>query len=85
MDGFLGYAQQLRTPTIYDAVEQAERVSEVARYGFPASVFRHFERLEDRHEARRVARLRRHLQPLGLVRLALNNFMLGCNSTTPED
>src|SRR5215469_5879494 len=45
-DGFLGYAQQLRTPTIYDAVEQAERVGEVARYGFPASVFRHFERLE---------------------------------------
>ena len=45
-DGFLGYAKQLRTPTVYDAVERAERVGEVARYGFPASVFRHFERLE---------------------------------------
>jgi 2-polyprenyl-6-methoxyphenol hydroxylase-like FAD-dependent oxidoreductase len=45
-DGFLSYAQQLRTPTIYEAVERAERVGEVARYGFPASVFRHFKRLE---------------------------------------
>jgi 2-polyprenyl-6-methoxyphenol hydroxylase-like FAD-dependent oxidoreductase len=45
-DGFLAYAQQLRTPTIYDAVKRAKRLGEVARFGFPASVCRHFERLE---------------------------------------
>jgi len=45
-DGFLAYAQQLRTPTIYNAIKRAERVSEVARFGFPASVWRHFEQIE---------------------------------------
>jgi len=45
-DGFLAYAQQLRTPTIYNAIKLAERVSEVARFGFPASVWRHFEQIE---------------------------------------
>jgi 2-polyprenyl-6-methoxyphenol hydroxylase-like FAD-dependent oxidoreductase len=45
-DGFLAYTQQLRTPTIYNAIKHAERVSEVARYGFPASVWRHFEQIE---------------------------------------
>jgi len=45
-DGFLAYAQQLRTPTIYNAIKHAERVSEVARFGFPASVWRHFEQIE---------------------------------------
>jgi 2-polyprenyl-6-methoxyphenol hydroxylase-like FAD-dependent oxidoreductase len=45
-DGFLAYAQQLRTSTIYDAVKRAERLGEVARFGFPASVCRRFERLE---------------------------------------
>jgi 2-polyprenyl-6-methoxyphenol hydroxylase-like FAD-dependent oxidoreductase len=44
--GFMAYAQKLRTPTIYDAVERAERLGEVARFGFPASVCRHFEQLE---------------------------------------
>ena len=44
--GFMAYAQKLRTPTIYDAVERAERLDEVARFGFPASVCRHFEQLE---------------------------------------
>ena len=45
-DGFLAYAQQLRTPTIFNAIKRAERVSEVARFGFPASVWRHFEQIE---------------------------------------
>ena len=45
-DGFLAYAQQLRTPTIYNTIKQAKRVSEVARFGFPASVWRHFERID---------------------------------------
>ena len=33
-DGFLAYAQQLRTPTIYNAIKQAKRVNEIARFGF---------------------------------------------------
>jgi 2-polyprenyl-6-methoxyphenol hydroxylase-like FAD-dependent oxidoreductase len=45
-DGFLAYAQQLRTPTIYHAVKRADRLGEVTRFGFPASVYRHFEQLE---------------------------------------
>ena len=44
--GFLAHAQKLRTPTIYDAIKRAERLGEVARFGFPASVRRHFERFE---------------------------------------
>jgi 2-polyprenyl-6-methoxyphenol hydroxylase-like FAD-dependent oxidoreductase len=45
-DGFLAYAQQLRTPTIYEAIHGAERLGEIARFGFPSSVRRHFEWLE---------------------------------------
>src|SRR6516162_928877 len=45
-DGFLAYAQQLRTRTIYNAIKGAERLGGVARFGFPASVRRHFDRLE---------------------------------------
>jgi 2-polyprenyl-6-methoxyphenol hydroxylase-like FAD-dependent oxidoreductase len=44
-DGFLTYLQQLRTPTIYNAVKRAKRLGEIARFGFPASEWRHFERL----------------------------------------
>jgi 2-polyprenyl-6-methoxyphenol hydroxylase-like FAD-dependent oxidoreductase len=45
-DGFLAYAQQLRTPTIYHAIRRAEPLGDIARFGFPASVWRHFERIE---------------------------------------
>ncbi len=45
-EGFLAYARELRTPTIYDAIKRAKRLGDVARYGFPESVRRHFERLE---------------------------------------
>ncbi len=45
-DGFLTYARQLRTPTVYNAIKDAKRVGKVARFGFAASVWRHFERLE---------------------------------------
>jgi len=45
-DGFLAYAQQLRTPTICNAIKRAERLGEVARFSFPASVWRHFEQIE---------------------------------------
>jgi 2-polyprenyl-6-methoxyphenol hydroxylase-like FAD-dependent oxidoreductase len=45
-EGFLIYAKALRTPTIYNAISHAKRLDGVARYGFPDSVWRHFERLE---------------------------------------
>jgi 2-polyprenyl-6-methoxyphenol hydroxylase-like FAD-dependent oxidoreductase len=45
-DGFLAHAQRLRTPTIYDAIKEAEPLVEIARFGFPASVRRYFDRLE---------------------------------------
>jgi 2-polyprenyl-6-methoxyphenol hydroxylase-like FAD-dependent oxidoreductase len=43
--GFLAYARALRTQTIYNAIKAAKQVGDVARYGFPESVRRHFERL----------------------------------------
>ena len=46
-DEFLAYAQKLSTPTIYNAMKGARRVSEIARYGFPESRWRHFGRLDD--------------------------------------
>jgi 2-polyprenyl-6-methoxyphenol hydroxylase-like FAD-dependent oxidoreductase len=45
-EGFLNYARALRTPTIYNAISRAKRLDGVARYGFPESVWRHFERLD---------------------------------------
>jgi 2-polyprenyl-6-methoxyphenol hydroxylase-like FAD-dependent oxidoreductase len=45
-EGFLAYARALRTPTIYNAISHAKRLDGVARYGFPDSVRRHFERLD---------------------------------------
>jgi 2-polyprenyl-6-methoxyphenol hydroxylase-like FAD-dependent oxidoreductase len=46
-NGFLAYAQRLRTPTIYDAIRTAEQLGKIARFGFAASVWRHFERIEE--------------------------------------
>ena len=45
-EGFLTYARALRTQTIYTAISHAKRLGGVARYGFPESVRRHFERLD---------------------------------------
>ena len=45
-EGFLTYARAMRTPTIYNAISRAKPLDGVARYGFPESVRRHFERLE---------------------------------------
>jgi 2-polyprenyl-6-methoxyphenol hydroxylase-like FAD-dependent oxidoreductase len=45
-EGFLAFAQQLRTPTLYNAIGRAKRLGDVVRFGFSASVWRHFERLE---------------------------------------
>ncbi|MEA2782248.1 MAG: hypothetical protein QOK29_3792 [Rhodospirillaceae bacterium] len=44
--GFLGYAQQLTTPTIYHAIRRTQPLGEIARFGTPGSVWRHFDRLE---------------------------------------
>ncbi|HYB41223.1 MAG TPA: squalene monooxygenase, partial [Candidatus Methylomirabilis sp.] len=44
--GFFTFARGLRTSTFYDAVRHAKREGEIARYGFPESVWRHLERLE---------------------------------------
>ncbi len=46
VEGFLDYARSLRTPTIYNAIRGAKSFDGVARYGFPESVRRHFERLD---------------------------------------
>jgi 2-polyprenyl-6-methoxyphenol hydroxylase-like FAD-dependent oxidoreductase len=45
-DGFLAFAEQLRTPTIYNAIKGARRLGETVRFAFPESVLRHFERLD---------------------------------------
>jgi hypothetical protein len=45
LDGFLAFAGQLRTTTISFAIKSAKPVSEVARFVFPESVRRHFERM----------------------------------------
>jgi 2-polyprenyl-6-methoxyphenol hydroxylase-like FAD-dependent oxidoreductase len=45
-DGFMTYTRSLRTPTVYNAIRHAKRPSEIARFGFKASRWRHFERLE---------------------------------------
>jgi hypothetical protein len=45
-DGYLAFARELRTPTVYDAIKSAKRLGEIKRYGFSESVRRHFERIE---------------------------------------
>ena len=44
--GFMAYAQGLRTPTVYNAVKHAKRLGDIARFRFPESRYRHYERLE---------------------------------------
>jgi 2-polyprenyl-6-methoxyphenol hydroxylase-like FAD-dependent oxidoreductase len=43
--GFMAFARQLRTPTIGNAIAPAERLGEIARARFPASVYRHYDGL----------------------------------------
>jgi 2-polyprenyl-6-methoxyphenol hydroxylase-like FAD-dependent oxidoreductase len=45
--GFLAYAKGLRTQTVHDAIVNARRLGDIARFGFPESVYRHYERLTD--------------------------------------
>jgi 2-polyprenyl-6-methoxyphenol hydroxylase-like FAD-dependent oxidoreductase len=44
--GFLEFTRQLRTQTIYNAIKGAKRCAPITRYGFRASRWRHFEKLE---------------------------------------
>ena len=45
-DGWLMFAQQLRTRTVYNAIRHAKPASEIARFVFKGSCWRHYERLE---------------------------------------
>jgi 2-polyprenyl-6-methoxyphenol hydroxylase-like FAD-dependent oxidoreductase len=45
LNGFLAFAEQLRTRTIYNAVKDARPTGDVVRFAFPDSVWRHFEQL----------------------------------------
>ena len=45
-DGFLLFAQRLRPPTVYNAIRRAKPASEITRFGFKKSCWRHFERLD---------------------------------------
>jgi hypothetical protein len=62
-DAFLAYARTLGTPTIYDAMAGAKLFSEIVRYGFPESKWRHFGRLD---------RLPHGLLPIGDAICCLN-------------
>ena len=55
-ESFLEACRSLITPTIYDALRRAEPPDGIRHYGFPASLWRHFERLP---------RLPRGLLPVG--------------------
>ena len=44
---FMEYAKALRTQTIYNAIKQAKRLGEIARFRFNESVLRHYQRLEN--------------------------------------
>ncbi len=46
VDGFMTYVQQLRTPTIYNAIKHAKPLGDIARFRFPESIYWHYERLE---------------------------------------
>jgi 2-polyprenyl-6-methoxyphenol hydroxylase-like FAD-dependent oxidoreductase len=56
LEGFIAFTRTLRKPTIYEAIRTAKPLGDIARYNFPASVWRHFDRLN---------RFPRGLVPLG--------------------
>jgi hypothetical protein len=45
-EGFMSFAESLRTPTVFNAIRHAERQGDIARFAFPGSVRRHFSRLQ---------------------------------------
>jgi 2-polyprenyl-6-methoxyphenol hydroxylase-like FAD-dependent oxidoreductase len=46
-DEFLSYAWDLPTPTIYNAIKNAKRLTEITPYSFPESRWRHFAQVRD--------------------------------------
>jgi 2-polyprenyl-6-methoxyphenol hydroxylase-like FAD-dependent oxidoreductase len=44
-DGFLEFARSLPIPDVYQAVRDAEPLDDAVSFGFPASVWRHYEKL----------------------------------------
>jgi 2-polyprenyl-6-methoxyphenol hydroxylase-like FAD-dependent oxidoreductase len=44
-EGYMAYAKSLPVPDIYEALRGAEPMSEIVRYGFPAGLRRHYEKL----------------------------------------
>jgi 2-polyprenyl-6-methoxyphenol hydroxylase-like FAD-dependent oxidoreductase len=45
LDAYLAFAKSLPVPEMYEALRSAEPLTEVVRYGFPASIRRHYEKL----------------------------------------
>ena len=46
IESLVAFSKNFRTPTIYEALRTAKPLTQVARYGFPASVRRHFDKLD---------------------------------------
>ena len=46
LDGFLDFTRNLRTRTVFEAIQHAKLEGTIARYGFRENVLRHYERLE---------------------------------------
>jgi 2-polyprenyl-6-methoxyphenol hydroxylase-like FAD-dependent oxidoreductase len=44
---FLSYARQLRTLTVYNAIKDAKRLTDITPFSFPESRWRHFARVPD--------------------------------------
>ena len=44
LDGFRAFAKSLRAPTIYNAIEGAQPLTDIIRFKLPSSLRRHFER-----------------------------------------
>ena len=46
IEGFLAFAKTLRTPNLYNAIKGARLIGDIARYSFPGSIRRRFDKLE---------------------------------------
>jgi 2-polyprenyl-6-methoxyphenol hydroxylase-like FAD-dependent oxidoreductase len=46
IESLVAYTKTLRTPTAWEALRTAKPVTDVSRYGFPASLRRHFQELD---------------------------------------
>jgi 2-polyprenyl-6-methoxyphenol hydroxylase-like FAD-dependent oxidoreductase len=44
--GFMKFAEELPSPVIYEAIKDAERISDITHHRFPTSILRHYERMD---------------------------------------